>query len=220
MNNEQTLLADIRRETAESAFYTGRETLSESVIDVIGRVPRERFVPEKWQDRAYDNGPLPIGSGQTISQPFIVALMTDLLEIGPHASILEIGTGSGYQTAVLSLLAERVYTVELLRSLSLEAETRFIDLHYSNIHTRIGNGYLGWPEFAPYDGIIVTAAAPQIPDALTRQLKRGGRLVIPVGMPYAHQELILVNKALDGNIHKTKVLDVAFVPLIDSQAPH
>lgn len=219
MNNLETLLADIERETVSSAFLTGREKLSAPVLEAMRRVPRDRFVPEKWIDRAFDNGPLPIGSGQTISQPFIVALMTDLLNIQKPSVVLEIGTGSGYQTAVLSLMANRVYTVELFRSLSLEAEARFKALNYGNIHTRIGNGYDGWPEFAPYDGVIVTAAAPRIPDALIGQLKPGGRLVIPVGLPFSCQELILLTKDHDGRLHKQKILDVAFVPLVDSQSP-
>lgn len=212
----QTMLTDIEQETAYTSILTGREKLSERVMDAMSEVPRDQFVPPALTTSAFDNGPLPIGSGQTISQPYIVALMTDLLEIGEGASILEIGTGSGYQTAILSLLAEKVYTVEIIRSLSEKARARFESLHYTNIKTRIGNGYDGWPEHAPYDGIIVTAAAPHIPDALVKQLKPGGRLVIPVGLPFAGQELMLLEKHLDGNSKLVKILDVAFVPLVDS----
>ncbi|MGR9086755.1 MAG: protein-L-isoaspartate(D-aspartate) O-methyltransferase [Gammaproteobacteria bacterium] len=214
-NDIQTMLSDIRRETAYTGFMTGREKLSERVMDAMSEVPRDLFVPPSLQTSAFDNGPLPIGAGQTISQPYIVALMTDLLGIGERASILEIGTGSGYQTAILSTLAEKVYTVEIIRALSEEAQARFKALHYDNIKTRIGNGYEGWPEYAPYDGIIVTAAAPHIPDALVKQLKPGGRLVIPVGYPFTGQELLLLEKHPTKKSRPVKILDVAFVPLID-----
>lgn len=215
MNDMQSMLDDIRRETAYTSLFTGREKLSGRVMDAMGKVPRDKFVPLSQVNRAFNNGPLPIGSGQTISQPYIVALMTDLLEIGEHASVLEIGTGSGYQTTILSLLAKKVYSVEIIQSLSEEAEARFREMHYGNIRTRVGNGYEGWPEFAPYDGIIVTAAAPYIPDALVEQLKPGGRLVIPVGLPHAHQELMLLEKHPEGKNRPVKILEVAFVPLID-----
>jgi protein-L-isoaspartate(D-aspartate) O-methyltransferase len=211
----QSMLDDIRQETAYTSLFTGREQLSGRVMDAMGKVPRDKFVPLSQVNRAFNNGPLPIGSGQTISQPYIVALMTDLIEIGKHASVLEIGTGSGYQTAMLSLLAEQVYSVEIIQSLSEEAQARFKAMHYGNIRTRVGNGYDGWPEFAPYDGIIVTAAAPYIPAALVEQLKPGGRLVIPVGLPHAHQELMLLEKRPEGKNRPIKILEVAFVPLID-----
>jgi protein-L-isoaspartate(D-aspartate) O-methyltransferase len=215
MNDMQSMLDDIRQETAYTSLFTGREQLSGRVMDAMGKVPRDKFVPLSQVNRAFNNGPLPIGSGQTISQPYIVALMTDLIEIGKHASVLEIGTGSGYQTAILSLLAEQVYSVEIIQSLSEEAQARFKAMHYGNIRTRVGNGYDGWPEFAPYDGIIVTAAAPYIPAALVEQLKPGGRLVIPVGLPHAHQELMLLEKRPEGKNRPIKILEVAFVPLID-----
>jgi len=185
-------------------------------MEAMRTVPRAQFVPSNLASMAFDNGPLPIGFGQTISQPFIVALMTDFLDIKEGSdSILEIGTGSGYQTAVLSQLAGSVYTVELIDDLSMEAEQRFQKLNYTNIKTRIGNGYEGWPEHAPYDGIIVTAAAPFIPDALIEQLKPEGRLVIPVGQPFGGQQLLLLKKHPHGHNAITKILDVAFVPLID-----
>ncbi len=216
MKTIHTMLADIEQETAYTSLFTGRETLSERVMAAMSQVPREIFVPPELASHAFDNGPLPIGSGQTISQPYIVALMTDLLEIEKKDAILEIGTGSGYQTAILSLLADKVYTVEVIQDLSEDAEARFKALHYDNIKTRIGNGYAGWPDYAPYDGIIVTAAATHIPDALVKQLKPGGRLVIPVGFPFHSQELMMVEKQRNGQTRLLKILDVAFVPLVDS----
>ncbi|MGR8941994.1 MAG: protein-L-isoaspartate(D-aspartate) O-methyltransferase [Gammaproteobacteria bacterium] len=215
MKNIQTMLNDIRQETAWTAFLTGRKTLSEGVMEAMRKVPRAQFVPPDLASMAFDNGPLPIGHGQTISQPFIVALMTEFLAVKDSDSILEIGTGSGYQTAVLSLLAATVYTVELIDELSEEAQARFQQLNYRNIRACVGNGYAGWPEHAPYDGIIVTAAAPYIPDALIAQLKPDGRLVIPVGQPFGGQQLVLLEKRSHGDHTITKILDVAFVPLID-----
>jgi protein-L-isoaspartate(D-aspartate) O-methyltransferase len=215
MKNIRSMLEDIREETILTAFLTGRKTLSPEVMEVMREVPREQFVDPGMMPLAFENGPLPIGYGQTISQPFIVALMTDLLAIKPADSILEIGTGSGYQTAILARLADQVYTIEVIEELSLDAKARFEALDYQNIHAKVGNGYDGWPEQAPYDGIIVTAAAPFIPDALLDQLNAGGRLVIPVGLPYAHQELIVVEKQSHGPNKISKILDVAFVPLVD-----
>lgn len=215
MKNIRSMLEDIREETILTAFLTGRKTLSPEVMEVMREVPREQFVDPGMMSLAFENGPLPIGYGQTISQPFIVALMTDLLAIKPTDSILEIGTGSGYQTAILSRLADQVYTIEVIEELSLDAKARFKALNYQNIHAKVGNGYDGWPEQAPYDGIVVTAAAPYIPDALQDQLNAGGRLVIPIGLPYAHQELMVVEKQAHAPNKISKVLDVAFVPLVD-----
>jgi protein-L-isoaspartate(D-aspartate) O-methyltransferase len=215
MKNIHRMLEDIKRETVLTAFLTGRKTLSPEVMEAMGEVPREQFVAPEMASEAFDNGPLPIGYGQTISQPFIVALMTELLEIKETDKILEIGTGSGYQTAILSLLAGQVYTVEVIESLSIEAAARFKKLNYPNIHVKTGNGYEGWPEQAPYDGIIVTAAAPYVPEPLIEQLKAGGSLVIPVGRPYEHQELIVLEKQGRGANKISKILDVAFVPLVD-----
>jgi protein-L-isoaspartate(D-aspartate) O-methyltransferase len=215
MKNIHRMLEDIKQETALTAFLTGRKTLSPEVMEAMGEVPREQFVAPEMSPMAFDNGPLPIGYGQTISQPFIVALMTDLLEVIRTDKVLEIGTGSGYQTAILSLLADRVYTVEVIEALSVEAAARFKKLDYPNIHVKTGNGYEGWPEQAPYDGIIVTAAAPYIPEPLIEQLKTGGRLVIPVGRPFEHQELIVLEKMEKGANKISNVLDVAFVPLVD-----
>lgn len=208
------MLADIGMEVAATRGLTGRDALDARVMQAMRKVPRDKFVPRDLQRFAFDNGPLPIGHQQTISQPFIVALMTDLLEPEENKTVLEIGTGSGYQAAVLAQLFRKVYTVEFIRALSEQAAKRFRELHYDNIECRTGNGYLGWPEHAPYDGIIVTAAATHIPEALVQQLKPGGRLVLPVGLPFAHQELLLLEKDLQGDTQVTDILGVAFVPMI------
>jgi len=164
--------------------------------------------------RAYEDVALPIGFQQTLSQPYIVARMTELLRAAaPRHRVLEIGTGSGYQTAVLSQLVNMVYTIEVIKDLGNAAAERLQRLNYTNIKTRIGNGYQGWAEYAPYDGIIVTAAASHIPQALIAQLKPGGRLVIPIGLPYMRQELMLVEKDYESNTHVKDILGVAFVPL-------
>jgi len=210
------MIADIEAEVEYTCSLTGRKALDPRVMAVMGQVPREQFVPHEMHDAAYDNGPLPIGHGQTISQPYIVALMTDLLQLGPDDRVLEIGTGSGYQTAILSCLAKAVYTVELIPELGEVAAGKLTALDYTNIHYRIGNGYAGWPEHAPYDAIIVTAAAPEVPPALIDQLKPGGRLVIPVGWQYMPQELMLIEKDMQNVIHSRGILGVAFVPLQDA----
>jgi protein-L-isoaspartate(D-aspartate) O-methyltransferase len=179
----------------------------------MGTVPRHEFVPERLKGEAYADRPLPIGSGQTISQPFIVALMTDLLHIGKNAAVLEIGTGSGYQAAVLSHLVRRVYTIEIIPALAEAAAEPLRRLGYTNIETRIGDGYYGWEEAAPFDGIVVTAAATGIPPPLLRQLKPGGRMVIPVGAPFALQYLTLVELDAERRATTRQLLPVAFVPL-------
>ncbi len=209
------MLADIESEVKFTRKMTGKSALDPRVMKAMASVPREEFVPADVKSAAYYNGPLPIGDGQTISQPYIVALMTDLLSIEPTHTILEIGTGSGYQTAILSLLCKQVYTMECIAALSHQATARFKEMKYRNIETAIGNGYQGWPEHAPYDGIIVTAAASHIPEALVEQLKPGGNLVIPVGGAYTSQELMLVNKDEQGEIDTKGVLGVVFVPLVD-----
>jgi len=191
----------------------GRNALDPKVMAAMGKVPRNEFVPKSYVDAAFDNGPLPIGHGQTISQPYIVALMTDLLELGADDIVLEIGTGSGYQTAILSQLCKQVYTVECVAALADIAKARLERLGYNNIQSITGNGYDGWPEYAPYDGIIVTAAASHIPKPLIEQLKPGGKLVIPVGQPHLYQELTVVEKDENGEIDIREVLGVAFVPL-------
>ena len=213
----EQLIKDIESEVRYTQSYIGKNKLDDRVMAAMAKVPREQFVPENLHSFAFDNGPLPIGHGQTISQPYIVALMSDLLALEPEHKVLEIGTGSGYQTAVLSLLCSKVFTVELIGELSKQAQMRFHKLNYKNIETCTGNGYLGWPEHAPYDGIIVTAAATHVPAPLIKQLKPGGNLVIPVGMPNFHQELMLIEKNIEGELETRNILGVAFVPLVDGE---
>jgi len=207
------LLEDIRAAVRFTRSMIGRDTLDERVMEAMGEVPRHAFVPENEQRYAYADGPLPIGHGQTISQPFIVALMTDLLACGPDDRVLEVGTGSGYPAAVLSRVVGQVYSVEIIPELARQSAERLTRLGYTNIETRHSDGYAGWPEFAPYDGILVTAAAPAVPPPLTEQLRENRRLVLPVGPQHGHQELIVIEKRLGGWLHKTDALGVAFVPL-------
>jgi protein-L-isoaspartate(D-aspartate) O-methyltransferase len=209
------MLADIEREVAYTSSLIGKSQLDPRVMAAMGKVSREAFVPADLKYLAYDNGPLPIGHGQTISQPYIVALMTDLLQPEAEHVVLEVGTGSGYQAAILSLLVKRVFTMERVAALGEASRVRLQSLGYSNIEYCTGNGYEGWPAHAPYDGIIVTAAASHIPPALVEQLKPGGRLVIPVGLPHLPQELLLVEKDGAGETHTRDILGVAFVPLRD-----
>lgn len=218
MNDLQHMLEDIESEVRYTRSLTGRDALDPRVIAAMGRVPRERFVPENLRAAAFENGPLPIGHGQTISQPYIVALMTDMLALKPEDTVLEIGTGSGYQTAILAELCGKVYTIELVAALSSAAIGRLNQLGYTNIEARTGNGYAGWPEHAPYDAIIVTAAASRIPPALVEQLAPGGRMTIPVGEPFGRQALMLVSKDDEGNTHTRDILGVAFVPLIEKES--
>ena len=187
--------------------------ISPAVLDVMGKVPRHRFVPERAQGQAYSDAPLPIGYGQTISQPFIVALMSHLVRATPEATVLEIGTGSGYQAAVLSPLAKTVCTIEIVPQLGETAARVLRDLGYRNVQTRIGDGYFGWPDCGPFDGILVTAAAGHVPPPLVTQLKPGGRMVIPVGTAFGPQFLTLVDKTKDGQVASRQVLPVRFVPL-------
>jgi protein-L-isoaspartate(D-aspartate) O-methyltransferase len=177
-------------------------------------VERHRLVPPGEAARAYRNHPLPIGAGQTISQPYIVALSTDLLQPRPGDVVLEVGTGSGYQAAVLAEIVGRVYSIEIVESLGRTAAKRLEELGYDNVEVRIGDGYAGWPEKAPFDGIVVTAAAPRVPQALIDQLKPGGRMVIPVGGASDIQHLKLLTKRADGAVEEKKVLPVRFVPLV------
>jgi protein-L-isoaspartate(D-aspartate) O-methyltransferase len=187
--------------------------ISPAVLDIMGKVPRHRFVPEQSQRQAYADAPQPIGHGQTISQPFIVALMSHLARARPDATVLEIGTGSGYQAAVLSPLVKTVCTIEIIPALGETAARRLRDLGYSNVQTRIGDGYFGWPECGPFDGILVTAAAGHVPPPLVQQLKPGGRMVIPVGTVFGPQFLTLVEKTSGGQITSRQILPVRFVPL-------
>ena len=208
------LLAEIQSEAAMTAGETGRRTFAPRVMQALADVRREEFVPANERDYAYDNIPLPIGLGQTISQPFIVALMTELLDLKGEESVLEIGTGSGYQAAVLARLARQVYSVEVVEPLANEARARLRRLGYANVEVRHGDGWQGWPEHAPYDAIIVTAAAAQMPKALVAQLKPGGRMVIPVGDSGWGQNLVVVAKDAAGHVRERSVLPVAFVPMV------
>jgi protein-L-isoaspartate(D-aspartate) O-methyltransferase len=207
------MLRDIEREVAYTRHEIGRDAFAPRVMAAMAAVPREQFVPESGHQLAFANGPLAIGHGQTISQPYIVALMTDLLAPRPQDSILEIGTGSGYQAAVLAELVGQVHSVEIIAALATAAGERLERLGYDNISVRHADGFHGWPEHAPYDGIVVTAAAPQVPPPLVEQLKPGARLVIPVGLPGGVQELQVVEKHADGTIETRSILLVAFVPL-------
>ena len=215
MKDRQTkrMLDDIEREVRYTRKMIGKDAFAKKVMTAMANVPRNEFVPNSYLDAAFNNGPLPIGHGQTLSQPYIVALMTDMLELEDDDTVLEIGTGSGYQTAILAELCRQVYTIEYIPALADMAKARLKRLGYDNIEAISGNGYDGWPEHAPYDGIIVTAAASHIPKPLIEQLKPGGRLVIPVGRPHLYQELTLVEKDKAGEITIKEVLGVAFVPL-------
>ncbi len=208
------MIADIEAGVALTSSLIGKERLDDNVMAAMREVPREAFVPEDLRHAAFRDGALPVGHGQTISQPYIVALMTDMLCLNDNSVVLEVGTGTGYQAAVLSLLARRVYTIERIQPLADAARQRLEELGYDNVETRCGDGYQGWPEHAPFDAIVVTAAAPYIPPALQEQLKPGGRMAIPVGMPSMHQELMLVTRDLEGVIHSKNLLAVAFVPLV------
>ncbi len=212
----ERLLADIAEETRQTRFLTGIGELDSRVMAAMAAVPRHAFVSQELHSRAYDNGPLPIGHGQTISQPFIVALMTALLRPEACHRVLEVGAGSGYQAAVLSRLVTRVYTVEIVEPLASAAAERLKTLGYGNVEVRCGDGYRGWPEHAPFDGILVAAAAPHVPQPLLDQIKPGGRLVIPVGQPYSAQELLVIDKLDSGELRRRSVLPVAFVPLTGS----
>jgi protein-L-isoaspartate(D-aspartate) O-methyltransferase len=206
------MIAQIEAEARSTADYTGRSRFDSRVLAAIKRVPRHEFVPASEKDMAYLNIALPIGHGQTISQPYIVALMTDLLALEPEAVVLEIGTGSGYQAAVLAQMVRQIYSVELIPAIAAKAKARFTRLGITNIEVRVGDGYYGWPEHAPFDGIVVTAAAPQIPPLLVEQLKPGGRLVIPLGRPLDRQDLTVAKKSEDNQLSLRSVLPVAFVP--------
>lgn len=207
------MIAAIEDDVRDTRFYLDRETLDPRVMAALAAVPRDQFVPDDMRRHAYENRPLPIGHGQTISQPYIVAVMTDLLELQPGQRVLEIGTGSGYQAAILSELTDAVYSIEIVEPLGRQAEQRFRRLGYAGVHTRIGDGYHGWEEYAPFDAIVVTAAASHVPPPLIRQLKPGGRMVIPVGGRFLTQQLVLVTRDEAGQVTTRQLLPVRFVPL-------
>lgn len=207
-------MLDAVRAMAASSEPGGRR-LSLQVLDAMRQVPRHEFVPPEVRARAYENRPLPIGDGQTISQPYIVALMTDLLRPRPTDRVLEIGTGSGYQAAVLSRLVARVHSVEIVERHARAASARLRAVGYGNVEVRHGDGYTGWPEHAPFDAIIVTAGADYVPAPLLAQLKPGGRMVIPIGRH--DQELLLIEKRADGSVRRRSILPVLFVPFTRSK---
>ncbi|HVE51081.1 MAG TPA: protein-L-isoaspartate(D-aspartate) O-methyltransferase [Casimicrobiaceae bacterium] len=210
------MLREVAAMARDTARETGRPRFSDAVMASLRRVPRHRFVPPALARAAYENRPLPIGNGQTISQPYIVALSTDLLDLQRGHSVLEIGTGSGYQAAVLAEIVASVATIEIVEPLGREAAARLAGLGYRNVEVRIGDGYRGWPEKAPFDRILVTAAAPEVPEPLFEQLALGGRMVIPVGSGPFGQQLLLIEKEADGGRRRTLVLPVRFVPLTGS----
>lgn len=182
------------------------------LLSAMGKVPRHLFVPPEYRDSAYEDRPLPIGYGQTISQPYIVALMTHHLQLKPTDRVLEIGTGSGYQAAVLAELVKEVYTIEIIPELAREASERLKELGYENVHVKCGDGFFGWPEHAPFDAIIITCAAPEVPPRLVDQLREGGRMILPLGADPFYQTLTLITKR-DGKLEKRRITGVVFVPM-------
>lgn len=212
-SDRRRLVREVYEEVRNDLPSSARCTLKRSVLRALLTVPREAFVPAMESDYAYINHALPIGYGQTISQPLIVALMTELLGVGPEDTVLEVGTGCGYQAAVLAQVVKRVYTVEVVQALADEARARLAALGYENVTARTGDGSVGWPEHAPYDGVIVTAASPGVPDSLVEQLRPGRRLVIPLGQPSDVQWLSTAEKLADGTTRLERVLPVRFVPL-------
>ncbi len=206
------MVTTIERDVRDTSEYTGRATLDDAVIAAIAKVPRHEFVPLPQRHLSYLNQPLPIGNGQTISQPYIVALMSDLANVDGSSIVLEIGTGSGYQAAILAEIVEHVYTIEIIEPLGRQARDTLARLGYENVTVEIGDGYRGMPEFAPFDAIIVTAAPDHVPEPLIQQLRVGGRLVIPVGPTRAVQSLQVLQKDAAGRVDSTDVIPVRFVP--------
>lgn len=202
------------RERMVRSQIAARGVKDSRVLAAMGTVPRHLFVPDRYQGQSYQDYPLPIGLGQTISQPYIVAFMTELLKLGPEDRVFELGTGSGYQAAVASKVAGSVYTMEIYRELADAAKERLESLGFTNVHARHGDGYHGWKEKAPFDAIIVTAAADHIPPPLIEQLKPGGRLIIPLGSPFSFQQLVLVTKDSEGQVSELPIIPVRFVPLL------
>ncbi len=216
--DERRKMVEAIRDTVEyTRAYIGRSALDERVMAAMARVPRHEFVPDGVKPFAYYNRPLPIGHGQTISQPYIVALMTDLAAVDENSIVLEVGTGSGYQAAVLAELVAHVYTIEIVEALGRRADRDLQRLGYRNVTVRIGDGYNGWPEKAPFDAIVVTAAPEEVPEPLIQQLKPGGKLVIPVGSQAGAQTLAVIEKDAAGRIRRKDILPVGFVPLTRDQ---
>ena len=213
MQKRQQMVQLIEQDVRDTSRYLDTQVLDTKVLEAISRVPRHKFVSPDTLEQAYYNTPLPIGWGQTISQPYIVAIMTDLLKLSDKDKVLEIGTGSGYQAAVLSELVQQVYSIEIISPLGKQAEQRFKQLGYKNITTKIADGYYGWQEYAPFDAIIVTAAGTHIPHTLIEQLKPGGKMIIPVGSNLMTQQLLLIDKSIEGKIQTRQILPVRFVPL-------
>lgn len=207
------MIREIQEDLGATSERLDRKALSPCVLEAMTNTPRHEFVPELLRRYAYENRPLPVGQGQTISQPYIVAIMTELLETDRESVVLEVGTATGYQAAVLAHCVKEVYTIEIIPELAEEARERLKRLGYRNIEVRVGDGYYGWKEHAPFDGILVTAAAPHIPPLLVEQLKPGGRMIIPVGQPRTTQSLMLVEKKKDGEVTTRQLLPVVFVPL-------
>ncbi len=205
--------ADERRRMVRTQL-AARDITDPRVLEAMEAVPRHEFVPAEFRERAYDDRPLPIGQGQTISQPYIVAFMTQVADVEPEEKVLEVGTGSGYQAAVLAELGARVFTIEIVEELARTAAVRLDRLGYENVEVRHGDGYRGWPEEAPFGAIVVTAAPEEIPDALVEQLAPGGRMVVPVGPRWAAQQLMLVEKSEDGAATARSILPVRFVPMV------
>ncbi len=213
------MLQTIEEEVRYTQSYLGIDQLDPRVMKAMAEVPRHEFVPAERRLFAYDNGPLYIGHGQTISQPYIVAVMTHFVAPQKDHRVLDVGTGSGYQAAVLSRLVKQVYGVERIETLAEQARQRFRELGYDNIQIKVGDGVEGWIEHAPYDGIVVAAAAPYVPTALVAQLKSPGKMVIPLGQPSMSQELVLLEKSETGEISTRNLLPVAFVPLVSDTEP-
>ncbi|MGD0959869.1 MAG: protein-L-isoaspartate(D-aspartate) O-methyltransferase [Methylomonas sp.] len=210
----QAMVAAIKADVKATSDFLQQDSLDERVFDALGSVPRHEFVPEEQRSSAYENRPLPIGYGQTISQPYIVAVMTDLLKLKKTDRILEVGTGSGYQAAILAALADSVYSIEIIEGLGKQAAANLKRAGFDRVHTRIGDGYYGWESEAPFDGIVVTAVASHVPPPLIKQLKPGGRMIIPVGTPFMTQYLILVTKNADASVSTRQIAPVRFVPLL------
>jgi protein-L-isoaspartate(D-aspartate) O-methyltransferase len=207
------LVQTIEKDVRDTSIFIDKKSLDPRVMQALSKVPRHEFVSKKLRRFAYLNRPLPIGHGQTISQPYVVALMTDLLAIKHGDKVLEVGTGSGYQTAILAEMTDKVYSIEIIKELAKSASTILKQQNYNKVKTRYGDGYYGWKEHAPFDVIIVTAASSHVPPPLLEQLKPGGRIVIPVGSPFLVQQLVVVEKFSDGKIKTKQILPVRFVPL-------